>query len=124
MKSKHIIAGIISILLLTVCLSAPRPVLGNPPQELVLSYDIQSQTLTATITHPSTFTGLHYINQVIVKKNNELISKNEYKSQTGKTSFSYTYPVAAAENDLLEVTASCNVQGSKTVILKVETKKN
>lgn len=124
MKSKHIVAGTLYGLVLTACLLTPHQALANPPEALVLSYDMPGQTLSVTITHPSAFTGLHYINQVAVKKNNEPIGKNEYKSQAGKTSFTYTYPIPAMENDVLDVTASCNIQGSKTATLKVEPKKN
>lgn len=124
MKRKHVIAGMLYGLLLCFFLSTPHQALADPPQDLVLSYDVKSQTLTATITHSSTFTGIHYVKMATLKKNNELVSKNEYKSQPGKTSFIYTYPIPAAENDLLEVTAACNIQGSKTATLKVEIKKN
>jgi desulfoferrodoxin (superoxide reductase-like protein) len=124
MKSKYIVAGVLYILLLTVCLFAPQQAMAHPPEDLVLSYDVPGQTLTVTITHPSTFTGLHYIKQVTVKKNNEPSVKNDYKSQVGKTSVTYTYPIPAADNDVLEVTATCNIQGSKTATLKVEPKKN
>jgi len=123
-KRKYMIAGLLVALLLGVFAALPQQVLADPPQDLVLSYNVGTQTLAATITHPSTFTGLHYAKLVTIKKNNELISKNEYKSQTGKTSFTYTYQVPAVENDLLEVTAACNIQGSKTTTLKVEAQKN
>jgi hypothetical protein len=123
-KRKPFIAGALYALMLGLCLLSPGRVMADPPKDLVLSYDAASQTLSATIAHSSTFTGLHYIKQVIVKKNHELISKNDYTSQTGKTSFTYTYSVPAAANDLLEVTAVCNIQGSKTATLKVETRQN
>ncbi|MDD4357246.1 MAG: hypothetical protein PHN98_08340 [Smithellaceae bacterium] len=105
--------------LLGVGLITPQYVTADPPQNLTLTYNLQTQTLTVTITHPSTFTGFHYINQVKINKNNVLVEKNDYKSQTGKKSFVYTYNIPAAPNDILEVTANCNIQGSKTATLKV-----
>lgn len=105
------------------CLT-PFQVRADAPQDIALSYDPGTQTLTANITHKSLFTGLHYVKQVEIRKNNQPIGKNEYKSQPGKTTFSYSYNVPAGENDLLEVIASCNIQGRKTATLKVDTKKN
>jgi hypothetical protein len=53
-----------------------------------------------------------------------LAEKNDYRSQASKTTFVYTYKVPAAVNDILEVTATCNIQGKKTATLKVAQEKN
>jgi len=105
--------------LMAACLFLPQYAYADPPQDVVLSYNMQSQTLTVTVTHPSSFTGFHYIKQVKITKNNELAEKNDYGSQASKTTFVYTYKVPAAANDILEVTATCNIHGKKTVTLKV-----
>ena len=105
-------------LLLAACLISPQYAAADPPGDLTLTYNLQTQTLTVTITHPSTFTGLHYINQVKINKNNVLVAKNDYKSQPGKKSFVYTYKIPAVPDDILEVIANCNIQGSKTATLK------
>jgi desulfoferrodoxin (superoxide reductase-like protein) len=110
--------------LLAACLFLPQYAYADPPQDVVLSYNIQSQTLTVTVTHPSSFTGFHYIKQVKITKNNELAEKNDYRSQASKTTFVYTYKVPAAVNDILEVTATCNIHGKKTAMLKVAQEKN
>jgi desulfoferrodoxin (superoxide reductase-like protein) len=118
---KHL-SGLMSVcvcLLLAVCLVTPHYAAADPPQDVMLTYNSQTQTLKVTVTHPSTFTGLHYINQIKINKNNILVEKNDYKSQPDKNSFAYTYKIPAQPNDTLEVTASCNIQGSKTATLKV-----
>lgn len=106
-------------LFLAACLATPQYAAADPPRDITLIYNLQTQILTVTITHPSTFTSMHYINQVKISKNNVLVEKNDYKSQTDKKGFVYTYKIPAAPNDILEVTASCNIQGSKTATLKV-----
>ncbi|MBP1710428.1 MAG: putative rane protein [Deltaproteobacteria bacterium] len=119
---KKYFSGHVSVcacLLLAVCLMTPQYAAADPPQDLILTYNLQKQTLTVTITHPSSFTGLHYVNQVKINKNNVLVEKNDYKSQPDKKSFVYTYKIPAVPNDILEVTANCNIQGSKTATLKV-----
>jgi len=110
--------------LLAVCLFLPQYAYADPPQDVVLSYNMQAQTLTVTVTHSSSFTGFHYVKQVKITKNNELAGKNDYRSQPSKTTFVYTYNVPAAVNDILEVTATCNIQGKKTAMLKVAEEKN
>ena len=98
----------------------PAQVFADPPQDVVLSYNLQTQTLTVTITHNSLFTGMHYVKQIEIKKNNEPVSKNDYKSQPDGTTFVYTYNIPAAENSVFDVTASCNIFGKKTATLTVK----
>lgn len=119
---------IATLLVLCCCLAAdglfkPGAALADSPEALALNYDLQTQILTVTITHKSTFTGLHYIKQVSIGRNGEPVEKKEYSSQTGKATFVYTYKVPAAAGDVLEVTAVCNISGKKTATLPVGAEK-
>jgi hypothetical protein len=114
----------ICVWLLSACLLLPQYAYADPPQDIALNYNAQAQTLTVTITHPSSFTGLHYVKQVQITKNHELAAKNDYTSQPGKKTFAYTYSIPAAANDILEVTAACSIQGKKTATLKIGEEKN
>lgn len=123
MKKQSILSVTMCFLVIAICLLTSGPVKADPPQDLSLRYDPATQTLSVTITHPSTFTGLHYIKRVEIKKNNQPVGKNDYTSQPGKKTFSYPFNVQAVENDLLEVTVFCNIQGQKAATLKVESQK-
>ena len=70
--------------LLAACLFLSPYAYADPPQDVVLSYNIQAQTLTVTITHPSSFTGLHYIKQVKIMKNNEWTEKTTISRKLAK----------------------------------------
>lgn len=120
MKIKSAALTLLCFVILAACLYSPQFALADPPKDVALSYDKQTQTLTVTITHKSAFTGWHYIKQVIVKKNQETVETKNFSSQKEKESFSYAFEVPATENDVLEVTVACNLQGSKTATLKVE----
>lgn len=120
MKKSIFSLALIFVWLFTLGLSAPRYAFADPPQDVLLNYDLKTRTLTVTIQHPSTFTSLHYIKQIEIKKNNEPAEKKTYSSQPGKTAFEYTYRVEATANDILEVAVSCNIQGRKTAALKVQ----
>jgi hypothetical protein len=92
---------------------------AHAPQDVTLEYDSSAQTLAVTITHKSSFPGFHHIKTVEIKKNSAVISTTNYDTQPKEVPFTYTYKVAATEGDKLEVTATCNMSGSKTATITV-----
>ncbi len=119
MKKMRMIASVVLSLCFAVGLFAPSVALADPPQDVALAYAMDTQTLTVSVTHKSTFTSVHYVKQIVVKKNGVVVSTHDYKSQPGKQTFDYTFQIPAAENDLFDVSVSCNIQGAKTATLKV-----
>jgi hypothetical protein len=108
------------IMLSTLLLLAfPFQAAANAPKKVLLTYDAAARTLTVQITHSSPFPGWHYIAKVEIKKGEKTISTAEYKSQPDQATFSYVYPIEAAPGDVLEVTASCSIFGSRTEKLTV-----
>jgi hypothetical protein len=97
----------------------PQSAFANPPQDVKLGYDSNSQTLTVIITHKSSFIGFHYIKSVEIKKNGIGVITSTYDSQPDQATFAYNYKVSAAKGDTLEVTATCSLSGSKTATLDV-----
>ena len=121
MKRTNVISRLILTTLffaLTIFCFSPQISYADAPQDVKLEYDSGTQTLTVTITHKSSF-NFHHINNVEIKRNSGIISKNNYDSQPKDVPFTYTYKVDASEGDMLEVTATCSLSGSKTVTLKV-----
>jgi hypothetical protein len=92
---------------------------ATSPQDVKLEYDAGAQMLTVTITHSSSFPSYHYIKYVEIKKNGAAAMKTAYENQPDVDTFAYTYKVAAAEGETLEVTATCSLYGYKTVNLTV-----
>jgi thymidine kinase len=76
-------------------------------------YNYKAQILSVEITHPSKSTGTHYVKEVTVKKNGQLVSRGAYTKQEGDV-FTYTFPLAATADDVIEVTAICSVGGART----------
>jgi hypothetical protein len=95
----------------------PGVVGAHSPGEVKLDYDLPAQTLQSTITH-TRFSEGHYINKVEIRKNGNLVSLLEYRSQPSET-FTYSYKVTAVAGDVLEVKAYCNKFGSKEEKLTV-----
>jgi desulfoferrodoxin (superoxide reductase-like protein) len=117
-ERNRVMSGICLILaVLAFFAFCPVTASANAPKEVKLAYDVASKTLQATITHtpPS---DSHYVQKVEIKKNGEVVTLQEYTSQTGDT-FTYSYKVEAAAGDILEVKASCSRFGSKTAKLTV-----
>jgi desulfoferrodoxin (superoxide reductase-like protein) len=96
----------------------PQASYANAPQDIKLEYNAITQNLAVTITHNSSSSGFHYIKYVEIKKNSVVLSTDKYNSQPAGT-FTYNYKVSAVAGDKLEVTASCNLFGSKTATITV-----
>ncbi len=114
---------VVSVLGLLVVFSlialCPISAYAHPPKEVKLVYNVISQKLEVAITHETSFPGFHYINKIEIKKNGASVGVHTYQIQPTKSDFSYTYNVPAAAGDVLEVTATCKLSGSKTVTLTV-----
>jgi hypothetical protein len=95
----------------------PGAAVAHPPGAVMLTYDLPSQTLQVTITH-TRFSDSHYINKLEIKKNGNLVSLKEYKSQPAET-FTHPFKVTAVAGDILEATAHCSKFGSKSGKLTV-----
>ena len=96
----------------------PQTSYANAPQDVKLDYNAATQILAVTITHNGSASGFHYIKYVEIKKNAVVLSTDKYESQPAGT-FTYNYKIAATAGDKLDVTATCNMFGSKTVGITV-----
>lgn len=110
---------ICSLILFAVCFMYPQISFANPPQDVKLLYNANSQILEVTITHKSPFPNFHYIKTVEIKNDGNIVSTNKYENQPDKATFAYSYKVPAKVGETLEVTASCSLYGSKTINLTI-----
>jgi len=110
--------GALLFVLMAFCVY-PQVLYADAPQDVKLSYDFSAQTMAVTITHKASFPGMHHIKSVEIKKNSAVISTTNYDTQPAESPFTYTYKVAAAEGDKLEVNATCNLSGSKVATIAV-----
>jgi desulfoferrodoxin (superoxide reductase-like protein) len=94
-------------------LGMSHPALAHNPEKVDIAYDFNTQTLIVKITHPSNTPDRHYVREVVVKKNGQVVQRGEYTKQAGDT-FTYTYKMAVTGADTIEVTAVCSIHGSTT----------
>ena len=92
----------------------PQSALAHPPSNMELNYDFSAQQLNVTITHNVATPNSHYIKNVKVWKNDNLIIDQNYTSQPSLSTFTYTYDILSAEGDVLKVTARCSISGNIT----------
>jgi hypothetical protein len=89
------------------------PAAATPPSSVVLAYSQKTSDLDVTITHPVMGMKEHYIKEVILTVNGNVVSDSAYTSQPDDT-FTYTYPLALKPGDSVEATAICSLSGSGT----------
>lgn len=122
MKRTNVISKFIFVMLffaLTIFCFSPQISYADAPKDVTIKYDSGSQNLSVTITHKSLFPGMHHIKTVEIKKNNNIVSTTNYETQPKEVPFTYTYKVEVTKGDKLDVTATCNLSGSKTATLMV-----
>jgi desulfoferrodoxin (superoxide reductase-like protein) len=112
------------VFILMIFFFHPQVSYAHAPQDVKIEYDSGSQTLAVTITHNSPFPSFHHIKTVEIKKNSAVINTVKYDTQPDKSPFIYTYKVEAVQGDKLEVTATCNLSGSKTATITVSPSAN
>ena len=110
---------ILSVLILLSAYTGFAPTSeAHPPSEMELSYDLENQTLTVTVTHVTIEPQSHRVYLVEVEKNGDLYLDREYDEQPDNT-FTDTYNVEAQVGDVLTVTAYCSLYGSVTKSLSI-----
>ncbi len=97
----------------------PFPIRAHTPSNMTLSYDYDNQILTVTVIHSVADMNSHYIEQIIINKNTLFVMDRNYTSQASTSSMSDTFNVAAADNDVFQVTAISSVSGQITLQLTV-----
>lgn len=111
---------IIIVLMLVITPFFGINVLAHPPIDMILEYDVDTDSLIVTITHETPAPTVHYINKIDIVKNEILFLSEEYTSQPTNDVFSYTFNPEASFGDFIEVTAYCNIQGSLTRTITIE----
>ena len=90
---------------------------ANPPQDMTLEYNSNTNTLEVAITHSIVSNGSHYIFSVIISVNGSVAQSHVYTSQPDLIYFVYNYSLVTNSGSVISVTASCSEGGSLTKTL-------
>ena len=85
---------------------------AHSPQGIDLSYNANTQTLTATITHSVADNTTHFVISVIIQVNGSIVLTSPYTSQPDVLNFVYQYSIIADNGARIQATATCNQGGS------------
>lgn len=116
MKAKC--TALILIMLIAVFLSF-NTVSAHEPSSLNIGYDLSSQTLSVSVGHYTYDVTVDYISSVEIKINGKAYQTFNYTSQYSKTMASFSYKIDAKPGDVIEVTATSSMGGSKTTSITV-----
>lgn len=107
----------VSVFFIVFLAIASVNVRAHPPDDMTLSYNEGTNTLSVTIVHGVSNNGTHYISSVEVKVNGSVDQTQYYASQPDLVSFTYEYTVITSNESVIQVTAICIVGGSLTKTL-------
>ena len=111
-KIRKYSVGVISLILIASFLPIVE---GHSPSNMELDYSAADSELDVTITHSVADTSSHYIERVEVYKNDELLTSEDYTSQSSEDTFTYTYDgIQMEDGDTITVRAYCSISGSIT----------
>jgi len=88
------------------------PAGAHAPSDMSISYNELSKMLNVTLTHQVPNPQAHYVREVRITINGNVVHDSPYASQPAPDTFTYTYPLLPMPGDTIEVTASCNIAGS------------
>jgi hypothetical protein len=87
------------------------PAAATPPGSVSLTYGQYTSDMSVTIVHPVMGMNGHYIKEVKLTVNGNVVNDSLYTSQPADT-FTYTYPLSLKPGDTVEATAICSLSGS------------
>ena len=93
---------------------------AHGPSSVNLTFDVEIQILTVSISHSVSDPATHYISSVEIYINTILNQSNSYTSQPTSNQFDYEYNLNVTDGDVIDVKAICSLSGSRTQSLTVQ----
>ncbi len=103
-------ASLALLALIVVCGQAS----AHSPSDMNLIWDPDSISVLVTITHHVSDLSSHYISEIELWKNGEIVETLRYSSQPSPDSFTYRYHLPLDAGDTATVIARCNIGGEIT----------
>ncbi len=119
MVKRKIIFLITAFTIISITLNSIN-IKAHNPSSMDLIYNSDTGVLSVEITHNVGTDLNHYIESVLIRVNESIISNNPYTSQPSPNTFTYEYDITANIGATIQVTATCSISGSITRSLTVE----
>lgn len=105
-------------LIIALCFSA-IPAGAHSPSDMSLAYNETAGELAVTITHQVADPATHFVKEVRVSIDGNMVENSAYTSQPAATTFTYTYPLQVPAGSRIDVQAPCILGGALTRTLQV-----
>ncbi len=93
---------------------------AHPPGDVDLEFNLEEHLLTVRVQHHTEAPLVHYINKIVVELNdNEMIVQRFKKQPTKNIQIAVYKMIDAKIDDVIQVTAYCNINGKKKETLVV-----
>lgn len=94
----------------------PVAAFAHPPKSVTATFDRATKSVTIVAEHQVKDVAAHYIDEIEVEVNGKRVAKAEYKVQSSLESHQAVIVIGdVAPGSKIEVDASCNKFGSKSV---------
>ncbi|MBU0630730.1 MAG: hypothetical protein KKC80_07435 [Candidatus Margulisbacteria bacterium] len=109
------------LIIVVLLLFAASTAFADPPKKMELK--LTGQRLIVNVLHGSKKVDLHYIKAIVIKLDGKKIIEQDYSLQSplGQIAI-YEIPELAKKHSSLTVSATCSIYGTKTEVLKLNTK--
>ena len=112
---------IIFCILSAIILFSASIAYAHPPQDIILTYDPATKTLTALIKHNVSNPETHYIKKVDIGLNNKEVATLKFTHQDNNLTQTAVYTLKDARpGDSLSVEAYCSISGKLKKEIKVK----
>ncbi len=102
--------SLVLLALIVVC----GQVSAHPPSDMYIIVDPDSNSILVTLTHRVSDLSSHYVSEIELRKNGEIVEALHYTSQPSPDSFTYRYQLPLDAIDSVTVIARCNIGGEIT----------
>lgn len=92
---------------------------AHPPTDVEVIYDQETKNLHVEVSHTTRDPQNHYIRKIVIDKNDMQAKAFVYAKQTTATILTQDFPIEAASEDRIRVTAICREGGRKEETLVV-----
>lgn len=95
-----------------------KTIYSHAPARFWLAYEFETETLSIDIEHPRMYPDIHYIDNVVVWKNDIIVRNETYTSQPGDNYHLY-FVINATHMDVFKAFGRCCIGGNATDTITV-----
>jgi hypothetical protein len=92
---------------------------AHPASSVILQYDVEASILEVTAIHTVWNAEVHYISEITIELNGELVVSRDYSHQTSRSAQYDQFAIPAEEDDVFVVNTVCNEGGELEGVLIV-----